>query len=88
MEGCVRGIFKPTFNEDTVVWLQREILRNVVHYDCFVEWSAYAGQVLDEDHSRGAGVLSVQPIANVFYYFPLLGGLLCLQPCHGNKVER
>ena len=43
MEGCVRGIFKPTFNEDAIVWLQREILRNVVHYDCFVEWSAYAG---------------------------------------------
>jgi len=65
VEGGVRGIFKPTFDEDSIVWLQREILRNVVHYDCFVEWSAYAGQVLDEDHTCGAGMLSVQPIANV-----------------------
>ena len=65
MEGCIRWIFKPTFNEDAIVWLQREILRNVVHYDCFVEWSAYTGQVLDEDHACGACMLSVQPIANV-----------------------
>ena len=65
MEGCVGRIFKPTFNEDAIVWLQREILRNVVHYDCFVEWSTYAGQVLDEDHTGRAGVLSIQSIADV-----------------------
>ena len=59
MEGCVRGIFKPTFNEDAIVWLQREILRNVVHDDCLVKWPTYAGQVLDEDHTGRAGVLSV-----------------------------
>ena len=65
MEGCVRGIFKPTFNEDAIVRLQREILCNVVHDDSFVEWSSYAGQVFDEDHTGGAGVLSVQSIADV-----------------------
>ena len=65
MEGCVRGIFKPTFNEDAIVRLQREILRNVVHDDCLVQWSTYAGQVLDEDHTGRACVLSVQSIADV-----------------------
>ena len=62
MQCCIGGVFKPTLDENTVIWLQREVLSHVVHNYGLVEGAPNPTQVLDEDHTRWAGVLSVEPV--------------------------
>lgn len=72
MEGRIRGVFEPRFDEDAVVWLQHEVFSNVVYNYTFVEGPAYFTQVFHEDHASGRGMLSVQAVGDAFLLVDLV----------------
>ena len=55
-------VVEPRLDEDTVVWLQLEVLRHVVDDDRLGQVSADAAQVLDEDRAVRESVLAVEAV--------------------------
>jgi len=65
VQGRIRCVLEPTFDEDSIIWLQRKVFCYVVHNDGLVKRSTYPGQILDEDHACRASMLPVEPVGDM-----------------------
>jgi len=66
LESSVSHIIKPTFNEDSIVWLQLEVLSHIVHNYGPGEIPAYPTEVFDKNWAVRDRMLPVQPGCYVF----------------------
>ena len=65
-EGGVIHVVEPRLDEDTVIWLQLEVLSNIINDYGFRQVTADTTQVLHEDWSMRQRMLTVEPI-----FYPL-----------------
>ena len=56
----------PRLDRNSVLWLQQEVLRDVVNDNRLVQVTTKEGQVLDVDLSARDGVVSIKPVCNTF----------------------
>ena len=79
-------VIVPSGNEDAVVWLQDEVVADVVDDDCFVDVSPQQTQVLHQEWPILTCVLSVQPVLDVVANVDLINHLVSvlLQSCCEN----
>lgn len=71
-QGCVVHVFEPAFNEDSIVWLQLEVLSHVVDDYCFCEVSANSTQILYEYWTMRQRMLSIESVFYAFFFIYLV----------------
>ena len=60
-------VTSPGLDHDSVVWLETEVLSDVIDDEELLEVPADLGEVLDGELSLSCGVVPVQPVADVIF---------------------
>ena len=71
-------IIIPGRDENAVVWLQDEVVRDVINNDRTLQITSKKAQVLDQERPILGSVLSIQPIFDVIVHINLVYNLVCI----------
>ena len=75
---CVGHVIEPTLNEDTIVWLELEVLSDIVNDNGTREVSTNSTKVLDKDRPVRKGMLTVHTVTDTLVLVDLIKDPVCI----------